>query len=219
MSNRKPVQVKPEALIQDDHLLYPIRRGKVARKDVEAIVPTRKRSAYGHLHKNWMGAGMLAHTLKMVFTSDEQMWADEREALKSKGFVKRPQELDFDILAIVEASFPEVISIEDVARRLNREASVITARLTYLREFVALMCGVNVLRDGKGNIGIANPALWLEWHNRMAKQANGIRESLERHGLNLTNVVQHQLTVKEELPSIQPFILELPQKAEGVAHD
>jgi len=216
---RKSTKIQPasaQALINNDPLQYPIRRGKVAAKQVERIVPTRRRSAYGHLHRNWMGAGMLSHTLRMIFTSSDPRWRDELEGLKAKGFVKRPQELDFDILAIVEASFPEVSSIEDIARRLNRPVAIITARLTYLREFVALMCGVNVLRDGKGNVGIADADLWIKWLNRMARQADGIRESVERHGLNVTNMVQQKLTIERECAPMHPLIfVEVPKEEEG----
>jgi hypothetical protein len=66
---------------------------------------------------------------------------------------------------------------------------------------------MNVRRDGKGNVGIADASLWMDWQNRMARQANGIRISQEAHGLNLANVVRQQLKVERELPSIQPIIL------------
>lgn len=197
----------PQQLVANDPLFHPFKRAKVARRHVERIVPATGRSAFGHLTRNWIGAGMMTRTLRAIFESEDTVYVQAREDMKAKGFAKRPKQLQFDVLALIESSFPELISRKDLADRLNRSPQEVDGALTYLREFAASMCGINILSNGKGEVGIADAALWMVWQNRMARLSDGLRKSQERHGLTEQNMTAQRVIVKEQLPMIQPLIL------------
>lgn len=209
MSRKKKKKQSP--LLVDGALSYEFSRSRVAKRHINNIVPARLESAFGHLTPNWLGAGMMAHTLRAIFESDEPQFVEERQKMRKKGFRQMPQQLDFDILALIEASFPELISRDDLSERLNRSKGEVGHRLRYLRHFAAKMLGVNILSNYSGSVGIADANLWLLWQNRMAKLANGVRDSQEKHGMSLKTVVNHQITIQQELPTIQPIILTLEE--------
>ena len=146
-------------------------------------------------------------TLRAIYESDEPRFVAERVAMERKGFRHKPQQLDFDILALIEASFPERISQRDLAERLNRSRAEINARLDYLRTFAAKMCGINILKDCKGSVGIADVDLWMTWQNRLSKLRNTLRESQEQHGMSLTTVIEQRLTICREFPATPPLLL------------
>lgn len=206
--SRKPQRTQEsDPLLQKDALAYDFKRSRVSRQAITGIVPSRAPSAFGHLAANWLGAGMMAQTLRAIYESDDPRFLAERIAMERKGFRHKPQQLDFDILALIEASFPERISQSDLAERLNRTRAEVDSRLDYLRKFAAKMCGINILKDCKGSVGIADADLWMTWQNRLSKLRNSLRETQEQHGMSLTTVIEHRLTVRQEYPATPPLLL------------
>lgn len=189
------------------------KRGKVKKEVVESVVPTRNIAALGEIWQNLMGAGYLAISLKLLFFGDVPDMIALRKKLAADGFRHRPKPIHIDAFAIIEKSFPNVISRAELATELGITETEADSIITYLKRFIAEMYGISVLPDWEGNVGIANPELWLTWQNRMARFEASIKKAREEHGMNRQTVKNLRLEVKEQFPKSQPTLYELPEKA------
>lgn len=207
---RKDKKPRTERLFSNHPLIYPYRRGKVARPKLEAIfIHHGGGAAFSDFAQNWIGAGLFAATLRGVFESDEPRFEEARQMLKDLGIRKKPRQIHFDTLALIERYVPNLVSCEELMSELDIEKEELDEVLRYLRSFVLVMCGVCVLRDGQGYVGIADAGLWMAWQNRMSVLDSGIGKSRKRHGLTKKNLKHHHLKQTEELPHVRPALLEM----------
>lgn len=189
------------------------KRGKVRREVVQTVVQTRNSSALGEIWENLMGAGYLAISLKLLFFADTPDMIALRKRLAADGFKHRPKPIHIDAFAIIEKSYPDVISKAELAAELDVSEHIADSIVTYLKRFIAEMYGISVLPDWEGNVGLASPELWLTWQNRMAAFEGAIRKARVEQGMNDENVKNLRLEVKTKLPRSQPIIFEQPDKA------
>lgn len=204
------------ALFQRHPLEIPYKRSKVPQTIVRRVFrePGAVLGAFVH---NWMGAGLLATMLHNVFFSEEDRFADARRTLKEAGLCRRPKQIHFDALALIEKSHPALLSRDDLAEALELELHEVDTVLRYLRGFVLVMCGVCILKTSRGEVSIATIDLWMDWQNHMTRIQNGIQRSKERHGMKEENLKANKLQVAERLPSYQPLMLELMPSRKGSA--
>jgi hypothetical protein len=198
-----------EPLIERNPLELKYKRSKHARSVLNATfrTPGAPLGAFGH---NWLGGGAFTAMLRGVFSSDEPQFAQARAELKKVGFVRRPKPIDFDVLDLIEGAFPSTITRDEIAEKLSIGVAEVGRSLTYLRKFVVTICGISVLSDWRGGVGIATVDLWAVWQNRMAQMASGVNESQKQHGMSKAAITAHGLTITKELPTIHPLLIDFP---------
>lgn len=187
-------------------LHYDYKRGKVGKKLLETIFRVGAGVFDGYV-LNWIGAGLFAATLKAVFESEEPEFVEARQYMKDAGITKRPKQIHFDTLTVLESHFPALVHCDELRDELGIDDEELDDVLRYLRGFVLVMCGICVLRDGQRHVGIADVGLWVNWQNRMSKMDSGVSKSRKAHGLNKRNLKRHSLKVQEELPQTRPALL------------
>ncbi|THF70519.1 hypothetical protein E7T06_07390 [Deinococcus sp. Arct2-2] len=207
-TNNAPQPVIPAALLQRHALEVPYQRGKVSQATVRRVF-REPGTVLGNFVNNWLGGGLFATMLHNVFFGEEERYVEARKTLREAGLRRRPRQLHFDALALIEEAHPRLLSSEDLAAGLEISLSEVNQVVTYLRGFVLAMCGVCVLKTSKGEVCIATIDLWMDWQNQMTRIENGIRRSKERHGMKEENLKSNKLQVAERLPTYQPVMLEL----------
>jgi len=203
-----------EPLMERSPLELRYKRAKHSRSVLNATFRTPG-APLGAFGQNWLGGGAFANMLRSVFADESPHFVQAREELKAAGFKRRPKAIDFDVLVEIETEFPGKISREDIGKRLGISVKEVDRSLTYLRGFVVNICGISVLSDWRGSVGIATTDLWAEWQSRMAQMASGISEGQKKQGLTSSAITTHGLTVLKELPAIHPILLGVPESEYG----
>ena len=205
----------PAPLIAAHPLEMRYKRAKHPSYVLNATVRTYG-SPLGSFGLNWLGGGALTSMLRAVFSSMEPQFVEARAVLKAAGFKQRPRQIHFDTLALIERAYPSLITREELAEELGAEPREIDQTLTYLRGFVVNMCGLSVLSDWRGSVGIATVDLWVVWQSRMARMINGLASTQAEQGMGEETLQRYSLDVTERLPTVQPVLL-APQMQEGAS--
>ena len=213
MPKRKKNKRTPQKPMIERHPLELIyTRGKHPSYVLNATVRTPG-SPLGSFAPNWLGCGALADMLRAVFFGDEARFVQARAELRETGFSRRPQQIHFDTLTLIERAYPNLITREELAGELDIDTERLDTVLVYLRRFVVTMCGVSVLSDWRGSVGIATVDLWAIWQSRMARLVNGVSEAQLLQGMSEDTMKRYGLGVTERLPEVHPVLL-APQMRE-----
>jgi len=204
----KLAQTEPQPLaFAEDPLEIKMKRPKVSNYVLRGTAHQRGRPL-GKYALNWIGARALALMLERVFTGQEALYKEARQALKDMGVTKQPRAVHFELLKLIEAVYPSTISKGKLAEMLDIKRDELERALTYLRDFGAVTVGVSILPTGRGEVGIATLDLWVSYQNMLTQQQITLETTKQLHGAVSISRDQ-EIHIREKFEIIQPELFAL----------